>query len=206
VTRRRLPVSDARRPVVTWEQRRFPKGWSAPQAAELAGVPARTVQTWRKEGFFVPALPGIATGHPDGVLYSLGDVVALRMMRRLLDAGADREVVARVGEEARFWDGEHYWALREVAVAEPPWWYLAPMYRELLPDGELTPIWLADQLDARLRDEPEVHRESGLVWLGRDPPCAVWLPFSELCGEMCGRADSWRRRRRISPKQWPGWM
>jgi hypothetical protein len=42
----------------------------------------------------------MATGHPDGELYSLGDVVALRVMRMLLDAGADREVAARIGEDA----------------------------------------------------------------------------------------------------------
>lgn len=172
----------------------------------MAGVPARTVQTWRKDGFFVPALPGEVTGHPDGELYSLGDVVALRVMRRLLNAGADREVAARVGEDAPCWDDEHYIALREVAVAEPAWWYFAPLYRELLPDGELTPIWMADRLEARLREEPEVRRSDGLVWIGPEPPCAVWLPFSEICTEVAARADAWRRQRRIPLKRWPIWL
>jgi hypothetical protein len=42
------------RPVATRDQRTFPLGWSSVQAAELSGVPKRTVQEWRKTGFFVP--------------------------------------------------------------------------------------------------------------------------------------------------------
>ena len=60
--------SDARRPIATREQRQFPLGWSSVEAAELSGVPKRTVQEWRKTGFFVPALPEGVTGHPQGEL------------------------------------------------------------------------------------------------------------------------------------------
>jgi hypothetical protein len=148
----------------------------------------------------------MATGHPDGELYSLGDVVALRVMRMLLEAGAEREVAARVGEDAPCWDGERFISLREVGVCEPAWWYFVPLFEDLLPEGELTPIWTADRLEARLADEPEIHRSEGLVWLYSEEPCAVWLPFSEICAEIAGRADAWRRRRRIATKHWPGWM
>ena len=46
----------------------------------------------------------------------------------------------------------------------------------------------------------------GLVWLYSEEPCAVWLPFSEICGQVASAADAWRRRRRIATKHWPGWM
>ena len=75
-------------------------GWSSVQAAELSGVPKRTVQQWRKDSYFVPWLDVEEwTGHPQGELFSLADVVTLRVMRTLLEAGVDREIVARVGEE-----------------------------------------------------------------------------------------------------------
>lgn len=206
MTSRNLRVSDAKRPLATWEHRRFPQGWSAAEAAALAEIPKRTVQLWRTQGFFVPALPGSVTGHPEGELYSLGDVVTLRVMRILLDAGADREVAARVGEDAPCWEGEQYIPLRQIAVCEPAWWYFAPLYRDLLPDGELTPIWMGDRVDARLAGEPDVRRSDGLVWLGPKPRCAVWIPFSEICAEIAGKADAWRRQRRVALKHWPGWM
>jgi hypothetical protein len=63
----------------------------------------------------------------------------------------------------------------------------------------------AGWLDQRLRDEPEVHRSEGLVWLYSEEPFAVWLPFSEICAEVAAKADAWRRRR-IALKHWPGWM
>jgi hypothetical protein len=106
----------------------------------------------------------------------------------------------------RVFDGDHFYALREVAVCKPAWWYFAPLFEELLPEGELSLIWTADRLDARLAEEPDVYRSDGLVWLYSEEPCAVWLAFSEICAEIVAKADAWRRQRRIALKNWPGWM
>src|SRR4051794_13183079 len=93
-SRSHMARSDARRPVATRDHRRFPLGWTAPEVSELTGVPKRTLEVWRKDGFFVPALPPDVTKHAERELY-LGDVVAVRAMRLLLDVGVDRDVVAR---------------------------------------------------------------------------------------------------------------
>ena len=118
MTSPRVGVTDAKRPLATWEHRRFPQGWSASEAAALAQIPKRTVQLWRSQGFFFPALPGSVTGHPDGELYSLGDVIALHSMRLLLAAGVDREVVARAGEKLPLCDEDRYLPYREIAVVD----------------------------------------------------------------------------------------
>ena len=80
---------------------------------------------------------------------------------------------------------------------------MAPLGADLLPEGELTPIWTADRLEARLAGEPDVRRSDGLVWLGPDGPSAGWIPFREICTEVVPRADVWRRQRRIGLKHWP---
>ena len=116
-------------------------------------------------------------------------------MRILLDAGADRAAAAPVGENASCSDGKDFVVIREIARAEPAWWHLAPLCEDLLADAELSPIWTADRLEGRLRHEPEVHRSNGLLWRYSERPCAAWLPFSEICAEISGRADAWRRRR-----------
>ena len=54
---RHIGRDDARRPVATKEHRRFPLGWTAPEVSTLTGVPTRTLQVWRKDGFFVPGAP-----------------------------------------------------------------------------------------------------------------------------------------------------
>jgi hypothetical protein len=216
--------SDARRPIATREQRQFPKGWSSVEVAELSGVPKRTVQQWRRDGFFVPALPEEVTGHPQGELYSLGDVVALRVMRMLLTCGVEREVVARAGEELPGWfDGDGSWGffgLRGVASAEESWrplWCMVPMSVELLEpvdglesgeDGTLLRFFDTDSVEQLVASDETMRRRDGMVvWCTPEHgDVALWFGLGDVAGEVIAKADQWRRQRRIPLKQWPPWM
>jgi hypothetical protein len=39
-----------------------------------------------------------------------------------------------------------------------------------------------------------------------DHPCAYWYPVSAVAAELVSSADSWRRRHRVSVRDWPAWM
>lgn len=92
-------------------------GFTAPQAARLAGCTPAQLDYWKRSGLVEPR-PG-----EDGP-YSFRDLVALRMIRSLLDAGlplarirrAVRELV-RVGEDIAglrmVTDGTQVWACRD---------------------------------------------------------------------------------------------
>jgi hypothetical protein len=174
------------------------------------------VQEWRKTGFFVPGLPSGKLGYPDGELYSFGDVVALRVMRRLLGAGVDREVVAAVGEDVPGWNEDSFWSLRGLFVGgEEPWWLGVPFSAEVLSgfrDEEGAPefrcyetSWLTQQLES----DDEFAREGELVvWTSSSSGSGlmVWLPYSEVIAELATDADGFRRRRRIKERDWPPWM
>ena len=218
--------SDARRPIATREQRQFPMGWSSPEAAVLAEMPRRTVQQWRADGFFVPALPEEVTGHPQGELYSLGDVVALRVMRMLLALGVEREVVARVGEELPGWfDEDDAWSfvrLRGVASAQGSWrrvWCMVPMGVELLEpvdderergedDGTLLRFFDADAVEQLVASDETMRRRGDLVvWCTPEHgDVALWFGLGDVAGEVIAKADQWRRQRRIPLERWPPWM
>jgi hypothetical protein len=226
VKSRLVARSDARRPIATREQRQFPLGWSSVEAAELASVPKRTVQDWRKTGFFVPALPAEVTGHPQGELYSLGDVVALRVMRMLISCGVEREVVARVGEELPGWfDEDDSWSfvrLRGVASAQGSWrhlWCMVPMSVALLEpvddgfesvedDGTLLRFFDADAVEQLVASDETIRMRDGIVvWCTPEHgDVALWFGLGDVAGEVIARADRWRRQRRIPPKRWPPWM
>jgi DNA-binding transcriptional MerR regulator len=93
-------------------------GFTAPQAARLTGCAPAQLEYWQRCGLVV-ARPG----DPDGP-YSFRDLVALRVVRSLLDAGLPlarirRAVAALVeaGEDVAglrmVTDGEHVWACRD---------------------------------------------------------------------------------------------
>ena len=93
-------------------------GFSAPQAARLAGCSPSQLDYWDRCGLIV-AHPA----EPDGP-YSFRDLVALRMVRSLLDAGLPlariRRAVAAIidaGEDIAglrmVTDGEYVWACRD---------------------------------------------------------------------------------------------
>jgi DNA-binding transcriptional MerR regulator len=92
-------------------------GFTALQAARLAGCSPTQLDYWKRSGLVVPA--------PDPAeAYSFRDLVALRMIRSLLDAGLGvpriRRAVAELtagGEDITHLrlvtDGEHVWACRD---------------------------------------------------------------------------------------------
>jgi DNA-binding transcriptional MerR regulator len=93
-------------------------GFSAPQAARLAGCSPSQLDYWDRCGL-IAAHPT----DPDGA-YSFRDLVALRMVRSLLDAGLPlariRRAVAAIidaGDDIAglrmVTDGEHVWACRD---------------------------------------------------------------------------------------------
>ena len=93
-------------------------GFSAPQAARLAGCSPSQLDYWDRCGLIVPR-----PTDPDGA-YSFRDLVALRMVRSLLDAGLPlariRRAVAAIidaGDDIAglrmVTDGEHVWACRD---------------------------------------------------------------------------------------------
>ena len=93
-------------------------GFTAPQAARLTGCAPAQLDYWQRCGLVV-AHPS----EPDGP-YSFRDLVALRVVRSLLDAGLPlarirRAVAALVeaGEDVAglrmVTDGEHVWACRD---------------------------------------------------------------------------------------------
>ena len=93
-------------------------GWSAAEAGEITGIPARTVQHWRKTEVFEPSIewpPGSKRRY-----YGLGDLVALTCLREALEAGADRPVAIQVASEIA--DGPIDW--REAATLG--WWHMRP--------------------------------------------------------------------------------
>jgi hypothetical protein len=186
----------------------------------LAGVPKRTVQEWRKTGFFVPALPEEATGHPSGELYALADVLTLRIMRLLLNSGAEREAVARFGEVFLIDpESESPFFARDWAVAEPLWcmvpatvelWKLeSPDGYEADDDGCPLRFFTMEMLEQSLaRDREGISRDDdGVYWRDDDGALlVVWSPFTSLVIELASNADHWRRQRRIALKHWPAWM
>jgi DNA-binding transcriptional MerR regulator len=93
-------------------------GYTAIQASRLSGCSSAQLDTWRQIGVVVPADPDAAAP------YSFRDLVALRMVASLLDAGLGmarirRAVtqVVRTGDELSglrlVTDGESVWACRD---------------------------------------------------------------------------------------------
>jgi hypothetical protein len=144
-------------------------------------------------------------------LYAFGDVVALRFLRDLLNLGVDLALAARAAREAQVLspgaDGEGF-DYRRIAVLDPAWWWFLPIVEELAqkePDGELLRVWDQSMLAKRglLRDQPPAT-----VPIADDEadPLAYWYPISAVAIEIVGKADSWRRRHRVSIRDWPPWM
>jgi hypothetical protein len=202
-----------RRPATTRGFRQRPVGWTAPQAAEIAGIPVRTVQHWRTRRVFVASFPlGGDEGHKPGELYALGDVVALRFFRDLLELGVDPELAARIAREAQVLspgpEGE-FFAYRKVASLDPPWWFLLPAVEHLAEgksDGDLLRVWDEATLVERGLVSRDLPSTQPVPWESESEPFAYWYPISAIAAELVGKADSWRRRHRVSIRDWPLWM
>jgi hypothetical protein len=206
--------SGERRPATTRRFRRQPLGWTAPQVAEIAGIPVRTVQHWRTLGIFVSAFPlGVEDGHKPGELYVLGDAVALRFLRDVSGLGVGLTLAARVAREVvcgeTVGDDYGYFPYRELAQLDPPWWFFFPAVEQLADeerDGDLVRVWEEPMLAKRglLRDDrPSAQL---VAWDSDSEPLAYWYPISAVAAEIVGKADSWRRRHRVSVRDWPPWM
>src|SRR5262249_55100836 len=189
-----------------------PLGWTAPQAAEIAGIPVRTVQHWRTRGLFVSALPlGGEEGHKPGELYALGDVGALRFMRDVLGLGVDVALASRLAQEAQVlspgYEGQ-FFAYRKIATLDPPWWWLFPAVEELAAeesDGELLRIFDEAMVTAE-RGMPDERVPTQPIPDDESDPLAYWYPIGAVATEIVGRADNWRRRHRVPIRNWPAWM
>jgi MerR HTH family regulatory protein len=202
-----------RRPATTRGFRRIPLGWTAPQVAEIAGIPVRTVQHWRTRGIFVSAFPlGVDEGHKPGELYALGDVVALRFFRDLLDLGVDPELAAAIAREAQVLTPGpevEFFAYRKIALLDPPWWFFFPAVEQLAegkPDGDLLRVWEEPTLATRgflSHDRPSTQP---VPWESESEPLAYWYPISAIASDIISKADNWRRRHRVSIRDWPPWM
>ena len=141
-------------------------GYSAIQAARLSGCTPAQVDTWRRIGLVVPD-----DAEPTGP-YSFRDLVALRMVRSLLDAGLPmariRRAVAelvRTGDDIAglrlVTDGEAVWACRDDG-----------QILDALSHGQLALFVavdrFADEVEAEVRDF-DADRRAFVAELQRDP-------------------------------------
>jgi hypothetical protein len=208
------PVGESR-PATTRGFRRRPLGWTAPQVAEIAGIPVRTVQHWRTEGLFASAFPlGVEEGHKPGELYVLGDALALRFLRDVSSLGVDLTLAARVAREvvcgeAVGDDDYKYLPYRKIASLDPPWWFFFPAVEQLAEekaDGDLLRVWEEPMLAAKGLLRNDGASTQTIAWDSESVPLAYWYPISAVAAEIVGKADSWRRRHRVSIRDWPQWM
>ena len=62
------------------------EGYRAPQVCNLVGITYRQLDYWARTGLITPSLQQ-ATGSGSQRLYAFGDIVQLKVVKRLLDAG-----------------------------------------------------------------------------------------------------------------------
>lgn len=62
------------------------RGYRAPQVCKIVGITYRQLDYWARTGLLRPSLAE-ANGSGSQRLYSFGDIVQLRVVKRLLDAG-----------------------------------------------------------------------------------------------------------------------
>lgn len=77
---------DQLEPDLFGEQRLESTGWTAPQAQHLAGITYRQLDYWARTSLVVPSIRA-AGGSGTQRLYSYFDLLQLRMVKRILDAG-----------------------------------------------------------------------------------------------------------------------
>jgi len=62
------------------------QGYRAPQVCKLVGITYRQLDYWARTGLLTPSIQS-ATGSGSQRRYSFGDIVQLKVVKRLLDAG-----------------------------------------------------------------------------------------------------------------------
>ena len=199
----RLSTWAAVRPSATAMQRDRPVGFTAPHAAQLVGMPLRTVQDWREKATFVASLPGPEWGFEQGELYGFNDLLALKMMRILFRLKVERTMVIRFGEEfPGYQDPDGFISCREWP---PGYWIGVIGAAELLPpDAEsVFRCYEDDMLGTGLTETEESCRVLDCQPM---PPALAFLPLSAMCTDMAESVDRWRRTRRIPERVWPPWL
>lgn len=103
-------------------------GYRAPQVCKLVGITYRQLDHWARTGLLMPSLRK-ARGSGTQRLYSFTDLLRLRVVKRLLDAGLSLRKIRKAVE----------WMRDEMGAAQP----LVDF--TLVSDG--TDIWVKDQED-----------------------------------------------------------
>jgi DNA-binding transcriptional MerR regulator len=217
-----MPTATSKRPPVG--HKRHPYGWSARQAAQLADIPARTVQQWAVDGLVAPTYTNPALGI-DQPIYTLGDVVRLRLARDLLEAGVDRPVVTLASQElATHPQPDHFWDHRR--IAHKRWWLYLPHIEEFIPRlqqrSEGVVVFVGDDTVMSRVQHPEPgHRHeqrgrSALLYVdvpdepaGSDfynGPIAVYYPLWQAIDDITHAVEIWRCKNGIKLQDLPPWM
>src|SRR5262249_55094398 len=76
------------------------RGFYAGEAAQITGIPYRTIDHWARTGLITPTIAG-ARGSGRSRLYSYTDVIALRVVRDLRDKGISTRSLRKVIEVLR---------------------------------------------------------------------------------------------------------
>lgn len=84
------------------------RGYRAPQVCGIVGITYRQLDYWARTGFIVPSLQR-ARGSGSQRLYSFADLVQLKVVKRLIDAGMDVKRIRRAFSELSRQDNSWRW-------------------------------------------------------------------------------------------------
>ncbi len=84
------------------------QGYRAPQVCRIVGITYRQLDYWARTGFMVPSLQR-ARGSGSQRLYSFADLVQLKVVKRLIDAGMDVKRIRRAFSELSRQDKSWNW-------------------------------------------------------------------------------------------------
>jgi len=202
-----------------------PAGWTARQVAELANIPARTVQYWRKEGVIGPTFlyaPG-----PGGVVYSFADVVAHRVFEDLVRGGVPRDIAVLAAQDvAQYTAGGSVapfaspsnWSdearsdceadgSQSLADFERSKWLIVP----LVDPGEhgdyaaesIVLLRYGSSLPDPAILEDQLKRGSRVVKID---DATVAYPIARVVAEVSDRATAYMRKHHMNPDDMPYWM
>jgi DNA-binding transcriptional MerR regulator len=76
------------------------QGYRAPQVCKIVGITYRQLDYWARTGLLKPSIQ-IARGSGSQRLYAFGDIVQLRVVKRLLDAGMSLKKIRQAMEILR---------------------------------------------------------------------------------------------------------
>ena len=82
------------------EHRSVEQGYRAPQVCSLVGITYRQLDYWARTDLLKPSMQG-ASGSGSQRLYSFTDVVQLKVIKRLLDAGMSLKKIREAVENLR---------------------------------------------------------------------------------------------------------